>query len=390
MALGAVFSQTTGVPRPRRRGRAARFIFLALLIAVGTQVPLIAALARITGRPWPVLAFAGLLTVGFVVGLAGPRSVWGEPNRARLYLVIWPFFLWWTLALVFAVLAPFAFVARAIFHLSLEATLAAGLVAAGLGAAVALRQRPRVREHEIVVADLPAAFDGYRVAHISDLHCGPFASGARVAAWVTHVNRLQPDIIAVTGDLISSGSAYVSVVAEALGELRAADGVFACMGNHDYFTDGEALVSTLERAGVSVLRNHGVTFRREDAALHVAGVDDTWTGRHDLERALAGRPDGAPVVLLAHDPELFPGAVEREVDLTLSGHTHGGQVAIPFLAGRFNLARFVTPFTAGPYTAGTSTLYVNRGLGTTGPPVRLAVPPEIAVLTLRRAPLPAE
>jgi hypothetical protein len=370
------------VPRVRRR---ARIVAFALLLAVGTQIPLIAALVRITGRPWPVLLLSALLTVGFAVGLTGPRSVWGEPNRARLYLVIWPFFVWWTLALVFALVAPLAFALRAIFHLSTEATLAGALAAAAVGAALALRQRPRVREHEIAIADLPDAFDGYRVAHISDLHCGPFASAARVASWVTHVNRLQANLIAVTGDLIASGNAYVTAVTEALGELRAPDGVFACMGNHDYFTDGEALVRALERGGVSVLRNRGVTLRRAGAALHLAGVDDTWTGRDDLQRALAGRPDGAPVVLLAHDPALFPGAAEREVDLTLSGHTHGGQVALPFVPRKLNLARFLTPFTAGPYTAGTSTLYVNRGLGTTGPPVRLAVAPEIAVLTLRRA-----
>jgi predicted MPP superfamily phosphohydrolase len=386
MASRPVVLQNPPVPRFRRR---IRFVFVVLLVAIGMQVPLIAALARLTGRLGPVLGLAGLLTVGFAAGLTGPRTVWGEPRRARLYLVIWPFFTWWTLSLLFAVLAPLAFAARAVFHLSLEQTLAADLVAAALGTALALRQRPRVREHEIAIADLPAAFDGYRVAHISDLHCGPFVSGARVASWVTHVNRLGADLIAVTGDLIASGSAYVAAVANALGELRAPDGVFACMGNHDYFTDSEALVRALEGGGVSVLRNRGVTFRRADAQLHVAGVDDTWTGRHDLERALAGRPEGAPVVLLAHDPALFPGAAEREVDLTLSGHTHGGQVAIPFLARRFNLARFLTPFTAGPYTEGASTLYVNRGLGTTGPPVRLAVPPEIAVLTLRRAPVAA-
>src|SRR5262249_12512399 len=110
----------------------------------------------------------------------------------------------------------------------------------------------------------------------------------------------------------------------------------------------------------------------------------TWTRRHDLARALAARPSGMPAVLLAHDPVLFPDAAERGVDLVLSGHTHGGQVAVPLLARKLNLARLMTQFTNGVYRSGSSTLYVHRGLGTTGPPVRLAVAPEIAVLTLRR------
>jgi predicted MPP superfamily phosphohydrolase len=128
-----------------------------------------------------------------------------------------------------------------------------------------------------------------------------------------------------------------------------------------------------------------VDLRRGSDAIWLAGVDDTWTRRHDMERALAERPAGMPAVLLAHDPALFPDAVERSVDLVLSGHTHGGQVAVPLLARRLNLARLMTRFTNDVYRSGSTTLYVNRGLGTTGPPVRLAVAPEIAVLTLRRS-----
>ncbi|MEO8213858.1 MAG: hypothetical protein ABI560_11725, partial [Myxococcales bacterium] len=129
----------------------------------------------------------------------------------------------------------------------------------------------------------------------------------------------------------------------------------------------------------------GVDVVRGDGAIHVAGVDDTWTRRADVERALSARRDDMPVVLLAHDPDLFPQAVDRGVALTLSGHTHGGQMGVPLFARKLNLARVMTPFTTGFYQVGSATLYVNRGLGTTGPPVRLGVPPEIAVFTLRRA-----
>jgi predicted MPP superfamily phosphohydrolase len=362
------------------------FVTIVLGLAVGLQVPFVWALGRLGGHPFVVVAFALFVTAGFVAGVLGPRSVQGEPGPVRLYLVLWPFFIWWTIALLFAVMAPLALAAATLLHASTDTALATVGVLAVLGMLASVQQNPLLLEREVFVVDLPEAFAGYRIAQISDLHCGPFAGGRRVDAWVATVNRQAADLVAVTGDLIASGATFVPIVARALGALAARDGVFAVMGNHDYFTDGDAVALALERAGLTVLRNRGVEVRRGDASLYIAGVDDTWTGRHDVARALAERTVGAPVVLLAHDPALFPEAVHHGVDLTLSGHTHGGQVAVPLFARRFNLARIVTRFTSGMYREGASTLYVNRGLGTTGPPVRLAVAPEIAIITLRRAP----
>jgi predicted MPP superfamily phosphohydrolase len=359
---------------------------MVFLIAFGVQAPLCAALIHLTGHPAAVLVFAGVISFGFIATMFGGQSVWGAPSRLRLYLVLWPFFIWWTLGLLFAALAPLAFVVAALLHAPVNAAWTAGLGAAVIGTLMAFVGGPRLREHEIEIAGLPPAFDGYRVAQISDLHCGPFADGARVDRWVAAVNRLEVDLVAVTGDLIASGSAFVPVVATSLGKLRGRDGVFACMGNHDYFTDGEEMALALEQAGLTLLRNRGVSIRRDDDVLYVAGVDDTWTRRNDLDRALADRPVAASTLLLAHDPVLFPDAAKRGVDLTLSGHTHGGQIGVPFFARRFNLARVITRFTTGLYRMGTAALYVNRGLGTTGMPIRLSVPAEIAVLTLRRAP----
>lgn len=357
-----------------------------MLIAAGIQFPLIFAAGRLTGHRGIVVGFALVLTALFMGTLAGPRAIWGSPGRARLYLVLWPFFIWWTVALFALLLAPVA--AAAVFGLGvpINAVLMAGLAVAGLSTVTALGQRAQVREHVVPIDGLPAAFEGYRVAQISDLHCGPFASASRVAEWVAAVNRLNVDLVAVTGDLIASGAAFVPVVASALGHLRARDGVFASMGNHDYFTDGRSLVTALESAGLTVLRNRGVDIKRgDDAVLHVAGVDDTWSKRADVDLALSSRAPGVPVVLLAHDPALFPEAARRGVNLTLSGHTHGGQLGLPLLARKWNLARLMTPFTSDFYRLGGATLYVNRGLGTTGPPVRLAVRPEIAVFTLQCA-----
>ena len=310
--------------------------------------------------------------------------MWSEPSPARLYGVLWPFFVWWTVALLFALMAPFLLGIAHFSFVTRNAVLAVGVAVAALGAAGAFGQRPRLRTRDIDIVGLPDAFDGFRVAQISDLHCGPFASGARVDSWVAEVNRLEPDLIAVTGDLIANGSAFVSVVATALGALRARSGVFASMGNHDYFTDGEALAAAIEGAGLTLLRNRGVEISRGDARIFVAGVDDTWTRRQDFDLALADRPAGMPTLLLAHDPALFPEAAARGVALTLSGHTHGGQLGLPFFARTINLARLITRFTTGFYRLGDASLYVNRGLGTTGPPVRVGVRPEIGLLTLRR------
>jgi uncharacterized protein len=369
----------------RPRGGRARFLLVVLLIALGLQVPLVWALGRLTGHPGWVVAGAGVLTAAFLSGFFGPRSAWGEPGKLRLYLGTWPFFVWWTAALLFAVVAPLALGAVALFNLATNAALAAGLGVAALVTAIAFRHRVRIRDRDVFITGLPLAFEGYRVVQISDLHCGPFASERRVASWVASANRLNGDLIAVTGDLIASGSAFVAIVASTLGALSARDGVFASMGNHDYFTEGDAVADALHGAGLSVLRNRGVEIERDGAKIFVAGVDDTWSRRHDMKKALADRREGTPVVLLAHDPALFPEAASLGVDLTLSGHTHGGQLGVPFFSHRWNLARVMTPFTSGVYKVGTSTLYVNHGLGTTGVPIRLLVAPEIAVLTLRRA-----
>jgi predicted MPP superfamily phosphohydrolase len=377
-------SETQRAPRGPRPGRRARFFLFVLVIAIGLQVPLLWALGQVTGHLGALIAAAGVLTVAFLSGLFD-RSAMGNPGPRRLYLIMWPFFVYWTAALFFAFAGLFVMGVGALVGLPRESTLGAALAATAAITLLAFVHRVRIVRRDVPIASLPEAFDGYRIVQISDLHCGPFASGRRVSGWVRRVNSLEADVVAVTGDLIASGTTFVSVVASALGGLTARDGVFAAMGNHDYFGDGEHMARALGDAGLSVLRNEGVELLRDGARIFVAGVDDTWTGRDDVDKALARRPRGVPTVLLAHDPVLFTAAAARGVDLTLSGHTHGGQLGVPFFARRWNLARVITRFTTDLYREGQSMLYVNRGLGTTGVPIRMLVAPEIAVLTLRRA-----
>jgi len=361
---------------PRRTRPRIPFQVLATLLVTVVQLPAVLWLCWVSRTPLPLLA-AVLVSRPYLRQLQSPWHT--TPSNPATYLALG----WWAACLVFDLLMiPAALAVRAGAPWG-AAWGVAGVLAVGLGADAVLG-RPRVRRRAVKVAGLPPELDGYRIGQISDVHCGPHAPEERVASWVARLNRLELDLVTVTGDLITHGSSHVEAVARALGGLRAKDGAFACMGNHDYFTDGEHLVRALERQGLAVLRNRGVVVERGAARLYVAGVDDTWTSRADLSRALRDRPEGVPTVLLAHDPDLFPAAQARDVELTLSGHTHGGQLAVPGIR-HLSLARLVTRWTSGLYRKERSWLYVNRGVGTTGPPVRLGAPAELAVITLRRA-----
>jgi hypothetical protein len=360
---------------------------MVALVALGAQIPGILTLGRLVGGYRLVLAGAALVTLPFVYSTLTNPFQHRIKSRARLLLTQWPFYVWWTVCLTHFLFAPLGLIVAALSPLSLSQALAGAGVLSVIAGLAGLRRTPRIVAQRIAVVDLPPELEGYRIAQLSDVHCGPFTPPERVRRWVARANALGADLIAVTGDLITSGEDYVGAVAAELGALRAPDGVLGCMGNHDYFADGDQLAEALERHGMNVLRNRGVIVARGAARLYVAGVDDTWTRRQDVPAALRARPANAPVVLLAHDPSLFVEAAAHGVDLTLSGHTHGGQVAVPGATRRLNLARIITPYTAGFFHQGRSTLHVSRGLGTTGPPVRLGARPEIALLELRRAPV---
>jgi predicted MPP superfamily phosphohydrolase len=353
------------------------------MLFLGVQFPGVTALRILTGSWLVALGLPALLSLSYLPLLAQP---WHPPKPVPVHrLLLLAFFTWWAACLASWLLGPLLLVVGKLVGLSGMASVAlAGLgsLAAGLRA---IWPRPRVVRTTVAIPGLPPAFENYQVVHLSDIHCGPWTPAARVRRWVDQINALGPDLVAVTGDLITTGSEYVPAVSQALGGLRARDGVFACMGNHDYFTDGEAFVRALQSAGLTVLRNRGQSIEREGDRLYVAGVDDTWSNRDDIPAALGGRPDRAPTVLLAHDPLLFPEAAAAGVELTLSGHTHGGQFAVPGLHRSLNLARLASPFTVGIYRVGESILHISRGAGTTGPPIRLGAPAEISLLTLRAA-----
>jgi uncharacterized protein len=246
------------------------------------------------------------------------------------------------------------------------------------------RRTARVVEVALPVADLPAALHGYKIVLISDLHVGRTIRRGYVQAIVDVVNRLDADLIAVTGDLVDGSVSELAPHVAPLGAMVSRDGSYAVTGNHEYYSGALPWIAELRRLGLHVLMNEHVVLRRGDASMVLAGVPDfsahhfEATHRSEPRAALAGAPrDAALRVLLAHQPRSAAAAAEAGFDLQLSGHTHGGQ----FLPWTF-FVRLQQPFTAGLHRLGGLRVYVSRGTGYWGPPKRFGAPSEITRLTL--------
>lgn len=353
--------------------------------------------ARLLGLAYPGLVGAAIALALFGLFPSRARRLFPDRPRSRweLHLVDEPYFAHFCAALgaaipialisVFIPLAQFLSGRPVTFPFDIALYVYLFWLTVACWGVFVRRRWVKELEIEVPIVGLPRAFDGYRIAHLSDLHVGSLTPRRMAQRWIARTNAKKPDLVAVTGDMVTSGTAFHSDIAELLGELEAKDGVCVAMGNHDYFGDGEPLASLLRDKGVRVLRNDGWVVERDGARLYVAGVDDNWSKRDDVEKALASRRAGDTTVLLAHDPSMFAEARRAGVELTLSGHTHGGQVAMPFFAKKISLAQLTHEHFLGLYRGGKSAIYVNAGLGTTGPPLRLGVPPEIAVLVLRAA-----
>jgi hypothetical protein len=241
---------------------------------------------------------------------------------------------------------------------------------------------PRVRRVEIEIARWPKQLDGFRIAQISDIHIGPVLDRRFAAGLTARVNGLDADLVAVTGDLVDGDVERLHDDVEPFGELRGKHGVFFITGNHDVYSGDVAWVERVRELGMQPLRNARVRIGGEEG-FDLAGVDDhrgDWrtSSSEDLEAALEGRDSTRALVLLAHDPATFKRASLRDVDLQISGHTHGGQMW-PF----HGLVRLSTPWVQGLHRVGDSQIWVSRGSGFWGPPMRLFAPAEVSEIVIR-------
>jgi uncharacterized protein len=277
------------------------------------------------------------------------------------------------------------FLARATYT---YAAAGLGLTGYGIWSAELL---PTVTRRTLVFDNLPNGLDGLRIAHLSDVHAGIHMSGEKMAGIVARTNALQADLILQTGDMIDIAQSFIPDYVRAFRDLHAPLGVVTVLGNHDRYTGENAVIKGVRDAGQVFVKNGSHVIEHRGAALALMGIDDPRNWRaddpqeEDLEAALRVTPPPSEAfrILLAHRPGAFDGAAPRGIPLTLAGHIHGGQFYLPVVG--WSPGRLITKYVMGHFTQGASQLYVSRGIGVVGVPLRVFAPPEIALFELRRA-----
>ncbi len=238
-----------------------------------------------------------------------------------------------------------------------------------------------VEKINISLKRLPKRLENFRIVHLSDIHHSPFTSLEHITRAVKIANELKPDMFILTGDYVSHGNKYIAPVAEVLGMLKSEFGTFACLGNHDHWTDAEQVTNHLQEANIKVLNNEGFRFQARNASFWLAGVDDYMAGQTDLPSALRGSFPDEMKMLLAHNPKILYRAARAGVDLMLSGHTRGGQVKLRDDEKRILPRR--RKFASGLYRRRETQIYITRGIGTVVLPVRYGCPPEVSFIELQ-------
>jgi predicted MPP superfamily phosphohydrolase len=388
--------------------RAAFFFAVVLALTFGLHYFLWARLVRDTALAPP---YGRILTIALVVlGALLPLALLAmRAPRAIAAPVSWVAFTWMGfMFLLFAALLPAEIVRqvgklftgpdparRAFLARTLGAVVAGvGFVGGGVGVVNALRA-VRHRKITVKLAKLPAALSGYRIVQLTDVHVGPTIGRSFVEDIVRRVNALEPDLVAITGDLVDGTVAELAHHVEPIRDLRAKDGVFFVTGNHEYYSGVDEWLAHLGTLGVRVLRNERVAIRgggasasRADAereGFDLAGVDDAHANQYghghgmDVARALAGRDDSRACVLLAHQPKAIGEAAKLGACLQISGHTHAGQI-FPFTY----FVKLDQPYVRGLHRRDGTQIYVSEGTGYWGPPMRLGTWAEITTLELQR------
>ncbi|HXI33455.1 MAG TPA: metallophosphoesterase [Gemmatimonadales bacterium] len=332
---------------------------------------------------WQMLGwiFCGLVTVYLI--MKGTWWVWERVRRARYAVAAGGADPSATADSAQRTVSRRQFLARATYT---YATLGAAVSGYGIWSAYRL---PVVTRRTLYFKDLPPAFDGLRVLHLSDVHAGIHMERDKMEAIVAQSNALGADLILQTGDMIDISPSYIPDYVRAFRELKAPLGVVTTIGNHDYYTGDDAVIRGVQDAGSVFIRNAVHLIERGGATLALLGIDDPHNWMHDdpqtavVDLTLRRAPPEAFKILLSHRPGAFDTAAPRGIPLTLAGHIHGGQFAIPVVG--ISAGALITKYVMGLFENNGCQLYVSRGIGVVGVPIRVFVPPEIALLELRRA-----
>jgi predicted MPP superfamily phosphohydrolase len=243
----------------------------------------------------------------------------------------------------------------------------------------------RVERPIVPLPRLPQAFDGLRIAFLTDIHHGPFTSLDYVTSVVRTTLTLRPDLILLGGDYSYKDAKYIAPCFDVLGGLKAPLGVFGVLGNHDYRYGLEETRAGMKAAGISELTNSGVWLERGKSRFRLGGVDDLWYGHPDVLPAMGDATPADAGLLVSHNPDFAEPLRDPRVGLVLSGHTHGGQATLPVAGAPFVPSRYGEKYLKGLVDAPATRVYISRGLGTVAGPMRYNSRPELTLLTLRSA-----
>jgi len=274
---------------------------------------------------------------------------------------------------------------------------AAGTLGSVVGRGFEEAQGLTVRNLAISIPRLPPAFDGFAIAHLSDFHYHPIYTARPIIKGIREANKLNPDAVVLTGDFVTrplfrlrrrtidNVHEQAEPCAELLSQLRPRQGTYAVLGNHDQNSKPALITASLEKYGIRVLRNQAVPVERNGRRIWFAGVDDALAGADDLPRAISGIPAKDTTILLAHEPDIADDVAEYAVSVQLSGHSHGGQIRLPWTGPPY-LPELARRYPWGLRKVGDLSLYTNCGLGTIGLPIRWNCPPELTLVRLVRGP----
>jgi predicted MPP superfamily phosphohydrolase len=241
-----------------------------------------------------------------------------------------------------------------------------------------------VREVHVVDRDVPIAFDGTRIAFLTDIHHGPYFSLARVSKAVEMANQLQPDIMVLGGDYVFGSPEYIAPCFAELARLEAPMGIFGTLGNHDHWQDAVLTSENMVEAGIEWINNRAVWIERDGQRIKIGGVGDLWEGSQDLTPTVEGVTEDDFVLLVSHNPDYVERMPSERVDLVFAGHTHGGQVTLFGLWAPFVPSAYGQTYRSGVVDTGFTTVIVSNGVGTIPPPVRFFARPEIVLVHLHR------